>query len=104
SGWRAWQPVQIVEVVVRIETRLSSFAEYVSVILIGAALGHELDLHCTFAAALCAGSGSRHSNLSYRIAARANVCEESVAGSDQVVLNVQPVNRDIERTLRQPVY
>ena len=96
--------VAIVEPVVRIQSGSAVIPVTTAVILVGTTLGNELDLKRTFAGTFGAGVGSRNSYFTDSVCAWTDVCEETVVGLEQVVLNVYAVERDVERALRQTVY
>src|SRR5262245_28492856 len=72
-------------------------------IVIRAALRHELDLYGALSRTLRTWVGSRNSHLFNRVRSGTDVGEKPIARLEQVVLHVDAVKRDVEGALRQTV-
>src|SRR5262249_7036816 len=71
--------------------------------VIGAALGHELDLRRAFTGALGADAGGRDRDFLDRIGSRHDRGKEAIVGAQQVVLDIEAVDRNIHRALGESV-
>src|SRR6185369_8103782 len=94
----------IVEVIVRGEVWLTVVPVEAATEVICATARHKLDLHCAIACAFRSGRRGGNCYFTNRVDARSHEGEETVIGTDQIVLHVDTVERDVERAFRQAVY
>src|SRR6185436_3754275 len=103
-GYRVWSEVAVVEPVVGIQRWVAVIPVNAAVIIIGAALRDELDLDRTFGRAFRARVRSRNCHLANGVCTGANVGKEPIVRFKQIVLNIDPVESDVQCAFRQAVY
>src|SRR5262249_19784166 len=99
----AWLTGQVVEIVVGVQRWVTQILICAAIKTVACGSGDEFDLDCAFARAFCTRRGSRYGYFIDSVGLWLNVSKETVAGFQQVVLNVQTVNRDVQSAFWQTV-
>ena len=97
------QPVYRIKVVIRRKIAVPVLLEQPAVELIRSRPRHEPDLHRAFARVVRARRRRRHRHLFNRVHPRLHRVEHPVRALQRIVLNIDPVHRDVDGGLRQPV-